>query len=129
MEILMAQVFGALFGFLAIGIGAFGAHALKKVFTPDQMVSFETGVKYLMYHAILLLILSFNLSFTTTLESSITYLIIGGTVFFSFSIFALCISGASGNKWRFLGPVTPIGGLLLLAGWGLLFVYFIKNLF
>jgi uncharacterized membrane protein YgdD (TMEM256/DUF423 family) len=56
------------------------------------------------------------------------YCFILGTVLFSFSIYGLCISGAKGNKWKFLGPVTPLGGLFLVVGWGLLFYSFIQNL-
>lgn len=126
-DILMTQVFGAFFGFLAIILGAFGAHALKKRFTADQLTSWETGVKYQMYHAIVLLVISFNLGFNTGLESAIAWLFVIGTVLFSFSIYGLCISGATGKKWKFLGPVTPLGGLCLAAGWICLLVYFVKG--
>ncbi len=115
-------------GFLAVLFGAFGAHALKKRFSEEQLKSFETGVKYQMYHSILLLILGFNLGFTTALETYIGYCFILGTLLFSFSIYGLCISGARGEKWKFLGPVTPLGGLLLLMGWALLFYYFIAHI-
>lgn len=125
-DILMTQVFGAFFGFLAIILGAFGAHALKKRFTADQLTSWETGVKYQMYHAIVLLVISFNLGFNTGLESAIAWLFVIGTVLFSFSIYGLCISGATGKKWKFLGPITPLGGLCLAAGWICLLVYFVK---
>ena len=127
MGILTTQLVACLFGFTAILIGAFGAHTLKKKFTPQQMESFETGVKYQMYHALLLLVLSYNLGFTTTLETTIPLLFTLGIILFSFSIYGLCLSGASGKKWKWLGPVTPLGGLLLAAGWGLLFYNFIKN--
>ncbi len=129
MGILMTQLFACLFGFLAIVFGAFGAHALKKRFTSDQMASFETGVKYQMYHAIVLLILSFNLGFTTTLESIIVNCFILGTVLFSFSIYGLCLSASSGKKLKYLGAITPLGGLLLATGWALLLVYFLKDIF
>jgi len=127
MAILMSQFFGAVFGFLAVAFGAFGAHALKKRFTPDQLSSFETGVKYQMYHALLLLILSFNLSFSNSLDSIIVGLITIGTFLFSFSIYGLCLTGAAGNKWKWLGPVTPLGGLLLASGWACLVYLFIKD--
>lgn len=128
MGILSTQLVACLYGFTAIIIGAFGAHALKKKFSPQQMESFETGVKYQMYHALLLLILSFNLGFTTTVEQLISLLIGVGILLFSFSIYGLCMSGASGNKWKWLGPVTPLGGMCLAAGWALLFYHFIKNI-
>ncbi|MEO9480845.1 MAG: DUF423 domain-containing protein [Maribacter dokdonensis] len=125
--VLVAQLVGALLGLLAVVFGAFGAHLLKKTFTEDQLNSFETGVKYQMYHALLLLMLSFNLNLETGLEKAIIYCIIIGIILFSFSIYGLCISASKGNKIKILGPITPIGGLLLVTGWGLLFYNIIKN--
>lgn len=113
---------GALFGAAAIVLGAFGAHALKKIFTDEQLKNFETGVKYQMYHALLLLILGFNLDFLSRFSTAIYYALTLGVLFFSFSIYGLCISSALNRKLRILGPVTPIGGLLLLSGWILLFL-------
>jgi uncharacterized membrane protein YgdD (TMEM256/DUF423 family) len=126
--ILLAQVVGALYGLLAVFFGAFGAHVLRKSFNTEQLRNFETGVKYQFYHAIMLLVLSFNFGFTNPLESYIVYCFALGTLLFSFSIYGLCLSGAKGKKWKFLGPVTPIGGLLLLLGWALLLYSFIKGL-
>ena len=126
--IFMAQFMGALFGLLAVIFGAFGAHALKKKLTPELLQSFETGVKYQMYHAIVLLVLGFNLSFDQPLDSWIVNCFIFGTLLFSFSIYALCLGAAKGNKPKFLGPVTPLGGLLLTAGWALLLYSFVSNL-
>lgn len=126
--VLPAQCIGALFGLTAIVFGAFGAHALKKIMSPEQLASFETGVKYQMYHALVLLMLSFNMNLDTSLERYMVYCFLLGTVLFSFSIYGLCISGAKGNKWKFLGPVTPLGGLFLVIGWGLLLYSFIQNL-
>lgn len=124
----MAQLMGALYGLLAVIFGAFGAHALKKKLTPELLQSFETGVKYQMYHAIVLLVLGFNLSFDQPLDSWIVNCFIFGTLLFSFSIYALCLGAAQGNKPKFLGPVTPLGGLLLTAGWALLLYSFVSNL-
>ena len=126
--IFMAQLMGALYGLLAVVFGAFGAHALKKKLTPELLQSFETGVKYQMYHAIILLILGFNLNFDKPLDSCIVNCVIFGTFLFSFSIYALCLGAAKGSKPRFLGPVTPIGGLLLVVGWALLLYSFVANL-
>jgi len=126
--VLVAQLVGSLLGLLAVILGAFGAHLLKKTFTADQLNSFETGVKYQMYHALLILMLSFNLNLETSLEKALIYCFIFGTVLFSFSIYGLCISASKGNKIKLLGPITPLGGLLLVIGWGLLFYNFIKNL-
>ena len=126
--VLIAQLIGSLYGLLAIVFGAFGAHLLKKSFTIEQLVSFETGVKYQMYHALLIIMLSFNLNFDTALERNMMYCFLIGTFLFSFSIYGLCLSAAKGSKMRFLGPITPIGGVFLVLGWGLLFYAFIKNL-
>jgi len=126
--VLVAQLVGALLGLLAVVFGAFGAHLLKKTFTADQLNSFETGVKYQMYHALLILMLSFNLNLETGLEKAMIYCLIIGVILFSFSIYGLCISASKGKKIKMLGPITPLGGLFLVIGWGLLFFNFIKNL-
>ncbi|MFI2741865.1 DUF423 domain-containing protein [Zhouia sp. PK063] len=125
---MIAQLFGAIFGMLAVIFGAFGAHALKKRFTEDQQKSFETGVKYQMYHAIVLLIIGEIFKAPTTVYNSIVVLFVLGTVLFSFSIYGLCLSAASGKKMKFLGPVTPLGGLLLTIGWALLIFHFVAIL-
>lgn len=109
----------AIFGMLAVIFGAFGAHALKKILSRDQLQSFEVGVKYQMYHAIVLLSLGFS-SYNITSTTYWCFTI--GIVMFSFSIYGLVLSDAKGKKMRFLGPITPIGGLLLVAGWFLLLV-------
>ncbi|QLG45092.1 DUF423 domain-containing protein [Costertonia aggregata] len=126
--VLLAQVIGALYGLLAVVFGAFGAHALKRSFTDEQLKSFEVGVRYQMYHAILLLILSFNFNLDTSLEKYMVYSFCIGTFLFSFSIYGLCLSASKGNKLRFLGPITPLGGLFLVLGWGLLLYVFVKNM-
>lgn len=126
--ILTVQVTGALYGLLAVLFGAFGAHSLKGSLSQAKLNSFETGVKYQMYHALVLLVLSFNLGFTTSLETYMAYSFILGTFLFSFSIYGLCLSAAKGWKLRFLGPITPIGGLLLILGWGMLLYSFVADI-
>lgn len=126
--VLLAQVIGSILGLLAVVFGAFGAHALKKSLNNDQLKSFETGVKYQMYHAILLLVLSFNLNLDTSLQRYMIYCFIIGIFLFSFSIYVLVIGKSKGKSMAILGPVTPLGGLLLVMGWGLLFYSFIANL-
>ena len=120
-------VFATIFGMLAIILGAFGAHALKKILNEEKLKSFETGVKYQMYHAIVLLILGFQLEFTQPIENYIVYSFISGILLFSFSIYGLVISSAKNKKLRFLGPITPLGGLLLTIGWGLFLCFIITN--
>lgn len=120
-------IFSAIFGMTAIILGAFGAHALKKILNDEQLKNFETGVKYQMYHAIILSILGFQLQFKESIESYIMYCFVSGTLLFSFSIYGLVISSAKNKKLKILGPITPIGGLLLTLGWGLLLYFAITN--
>ncbi|WP_304136685.1 DUF423 domain-containing protein [Mesonia mobilis] len=116
---------GAVFGILAIVLGAFGAHALKKTFTEEQLSSFETGVKYQMYHAILLLVIGLNFPLVNTIEHFMVFFVIAGVILFSFSIYGLCISSSRGKKIKLLGPITPLGGLSLIIGWILMLVVFL----
>lgn len=121
----LALIAGAFFGLLSVIFGAFGAHLLKKKLTKEQLQSFETGVKYQMYHAIVLLVLGFNLDNSTSISNYIVYAFIIGIILFSFSIYGLVISSANNKKMRFLGPITPLGGLFLVIGWGLLIYKFL----
>ncbi|MDT7828679.1 DUF423 domain-containing protein [Pricia sp. S334] len=127
--VLIAHVFGALYGLLAVVFGAFGAHALKKSFTEEQLKGFETGVRYQMYHAIVLVMLGFNFNLNTPSQEWMVYCFLAGTFLFSFSIYGLTLSGRKGKKWKFLGPITPLGGLLLVMGWGLLLYQFAGQYF
>jgi uncharacterized membrane protein YgdD (TMEM256/DUF423 family) len=120
-------LFASILGGLAVVFGAFGAHALKKILSEEQLKSFETGVKYQMYHAIVLLLIGFNFKLETATEKYMVYSFMAGVILFSFSIYGLVISSAKNKKLTFLGPVTPLGGLFLIIGWGLLF-YTILNL-
>lgn len=120
-------LFASILGGLAVILGAFGAHALKKILNNDQLKSFETGVKYQMYHAITLLVIGFNFNLETTLEKYMVYSFILGISLFSFSIYGLVISSAKNKKLRFLGPITPLGGLLLVIGWLLLCLSILNN--
>tara|TARA_B110001454_G_scaffold206945_1_gene217828 strand:- start:395 stop:772 length:378 start_codon:yes stop_codon:yes gene_type:complete len=120
----IALISGAIFGLTAVIFGAFGAHLLKKKLTKDQLQSFETGVKYQMYHAIILLLLGFQLNDKTTINNYIIYAFITGVILFSFSIYGLVISSANNKKIKILGPITPLGGLFLIIGWALLIYKF-----
>ena len=122
----LALLFGAFFGLTAVIFGAFGAHFLKKKLSAEQLISFETGVKYQMYHAIVLLLLGFQLSQQLTLDNYIVYAFIIGILLFSFSIYGLVISSARNKKIKILGPITPLGGLFLIIGWGLLLYKYIN---
>jgi len=109
---------GTLFGMLAVILGAFGAHYLKVRLSETTLDSYQTGVTYLMYHALFLLILGSMNSFKTRAKRTVFYLIVSGMVFFSFSIFALTTAPLAGLDLSSIGWVTPIGGALLIAGWG-----------
>ncbi len=117
-------LFASSYGAMAIVFGAFGAHALKKILDNDQIKSFETGVKYQMYHALLLVLIGLLFDFNNSIDTYISYSFITGVFLFSFSIYGLVLSSAKGKKIRFLGPITPLGGLLLVIGWSLLIYKF-----
>ncbi|MFV8225999.1 DUF423 domain-containing protein [Christiangramia aquimixticola] len=113
---------GGSLGALSVILGAFGAHILKRSFNDDQLQSFETGVKYQMYHSIVLIICGIVFPFTEGGQNMAAWCFIIGVVLFSFSIYGLTYSSSRGKKLKILGPVTPIGGLFLIAGW-ILFTY------
>lgn len=113
---------GALLGAIAVILGALGAHALKNVLTPEQLMSFETGVKYQMYHAILLVMLSIMVK-----QKSSKYLLAAvnliflGVILFSGSIYLLTLKNILALDYlKLVGPITPIGGVLMVGGWFLL---------
>lgn len=115
------------FGMSAIILGAFGAHALKNVLTAEQLVSFETGVKYQMYHALFLLFLGMNTHLPLKTKKTILTLIILGIIFFSGSIYLLSTKAVTGIDFKAIGIVTPIGGSLLIAAWAVLTFNFFKK--
>lgn len=119
-------VFGAVYGLLSVILGAFGAHAFRKILTPEKLESFETGVKYQMYSALFLLIVGYILKFESPSERWISILMIVGTFLFSVSIYFLSFQEHWNIKLSFLGPVTPLGGLLMIISWAMLIWYFAK---
>ncbi|WP_296143254.1 DUF423 domain-containing protein [uncultured Flavobacterium sp.] len=118
---------GAVLGFIAIILGAFGAHALKEVLDANQLTSFETGVRYQMYHAIFLLFIGSTSYVSEKAKKSIYYLVLSGVVLFSGSIYFLATKSITGVDIRAIGIVTPIGGLLMICAWGMLFLNILKN--
>ncbi len=115
------------FAITAIALGALGAHALKEILSESQLHSFETGVRYQMYHAIAMLIIGLNINkFNQHINKSLNLMTLG-VICFSFSIYLLSLQETLGVSLRFLGPITPIGGLLLISGWGVLFLAIKKN--
>ena len=122
-------IIGAVYGLLSVILGAFGAHALKKVLSVEKLQSFETGVKYQMYSALFLLIVGYILKFESPSEKWISMLMIAGTFLFSMSIYFLSFSEVWNTNLKFLGPITPIGGLLMIISWAMLIFYFVKTKF
>ena len=117
-------IVGAIFGALSVILGAFGAHAFKKIMNEEQLKNYETGIKYQMYHAILLLVIGFNADLFQNAQIILILLSLG-ILLFSFSIYGLTITSALNKKWKILGPITPIGGLLLVSGWLSIIINFI----
>lgn len=111
----------ALIGITAIILGAFGAHALKKQLSVEQLESFETGVKYQMYHALFLLFLGMNTFINEKVKKVVFQLVVFGVFFFSGSIYLLTTKAITGVDFKFIGIVTPIGGVLLMMAWSFLF--------
>ena len=104
---------GSLFGFLGVALGAFGAHALKARLDPALLLSFEVGVRYQMYHACALLAVGWaHTRWPGAVLTASGWLFVAGIALFSGSLYVLSVSGV-----RWLGAITPVGGLALLAGW------------
>ncbi len=119
-------IIGGIYGLLSVILGAFGAHAFKKILSIERLESFETGVRYQIYAAFFLLIVGYILKFETTSEKWISILMIAGTFLFSVSIYFLAFQDYLGMNLKFLGPITPLGGLFMIISWGMLIWYFAK---
>ena len=109
----------AFLGMIAIILGAFGAHALKKVLTLEQLISFETGVRYQMYQAFFLFFLATQNDILEKTKKTIYRLNVFGILYFSGSIYLLSTTGITGINFKPIGFLTPIGGLLLILAWGM----------
>ncbi|TAJ52218.1 MAG: DUF423 domain-containing protein [Nevskiaceae bacterium] len=113
----LALLGGAIYGFLGVALGAFGAHGLRERLTPDLLAVWKTAVEYQFYHALALLLVGLLASQRPSIaltNAGICFAL--GVLIFSGSLYTLALSGQ-----RWLGAITPIGGLLFLAGWALLF--------
>jgi uncharacterized membrane protein YgdD (TMEM256/DUF423 family) len=107
---------GALSAGLAVAAGAFGAHGLRARVSPDLLAVFETGARYQMYHALGLIGVAWAISrWPSSGAGAAGWLFVAGTVLFSGSLYLMTLGGP-----RWLGAVTPIGGLCFLLGWALL---------
>ncbi len=113
----IAFLIGGLFGCTAILLGAFGSHLLKKKWSKDILDTFEIGVKYQMYHALFLILLGTTLPFTSLYSTLAILFCAVGVLLFSGSIYGICIKKSASKPVKLLGPLTPLGGLCLLASW------------
>ena len=111
-------------GLIAIVLGAFGAHALKDVLSSSQLSSFETGVRYQMYHAIVLLFVNIFDGFTTAQRNKISFIFFLGILLFSGSIYLIQLTSITARSIWF---ITPLGGLVLMIGWFTMIVIFLKK--
>ena len=109
----------AISGLLAVALGAFGAHGLKAIISPEMLEVYKTGVQYQFYHTFALLAVGILMNFNQSkaLKWS-AYLFITGMILFSGSLYVLAISGV-----KALGVITPFGGITWIAAWILLFVH------
>ncbi len=114
-------------GAVAIILGAFGAHKLKELLGPEALATFETGVRYQMYHALFLLFVGMTPMVSQKAKKLILGLTLSGVLFFSFSIYFLACKTLFSVDTTIIGPVTPIGGLLLIAAWVVLFLHIMKR--
>ena len=112
-------------GLIAIVLGAFGAHALKDILSTSELSSLETGVRYQMYHAIVLLFINIYDGFTASQKNSITYIFLLGILLFSGSIYVIHLTSITAKSIWF---VTPLGGLTLIIGWFTMIIIFLKKL-
>ena len=107
-------------GLLAVLLGAFGAHGLQKLVDTKSVTSFETGVRYQMYHAFLLFVLGLIPNVSLRTKRIVFYLVLSGLLLFSFSIFILAINSLFDFDFKAIAFITPVGGALLIAAWGIL---------
>lgn len=112
------------FGLTAVVLGAFGAHALKESLTPEQLLSFETAVRYQMYHAIVLLFVNSFHHFSIKQKNTVSLLFFIGILLFSGSIYCIQLTSISAKSIWF---ITPLGGLFFIIGWISMIVIFVKK--
>ena len=116
-------VIASLFGLSAVSLGAFGAHALKSMISPEFLSVFETGVRYQMYHTFAIFVVAWYLQSKPVRKLELGgWFFVAGVVLFSGSLYLLAMTGV-----RSLALVTPVGGLLLFAGWAMLTLGFLER--
>ena len=119
-------VTAAILGILGIILGAFAAHGLKPLISAESIQTFETGVKYQMYHALFLLVVGTSNLVQLKSKKIIFYLVLIGIICFSGSIYGLATNDISSFDFKTIGLITPVGGLLLIIAWVVLLINFLK---
>ncbi len=122
-----AVISGVVMMVIAIILGAFGAHGLKEHLTPEKLNTFEVGVRYQIYHGLAFLILGLSADKVQFSLKRPVQFIFAGVLMFSVSIYFLAIQEMLGVSLNFLGPVTPLGGALMIIGWILFLVKIIRS--
>jgi uncharacterized membrane protein YgdD (TMEM256/DUF423 family) len=120
-------IWGSIIGVFGIVLGAFAAHGLEKLIDKDAIETFETGVRYQIYHAFFLLILGFTNQISEKNAKRILILVLLGVLFFSFSIYGLATNSLTSFDFKSIGFITPIGGLLLILAWILFLISVLKT--
>lgn len=128
MKLELAAFIGALFMFLGVLLGALGSHALQEKLGQDSLSSFMIAIRYMMFHGLALLMLSTLPYLSISSKEWIALAFVSGILLFSVSILLLSTKQIHGISVSFLGPITPIGGFLLILGWGYLSVMLFKEL-
>ena len=116
-----------LLGLVGVVLGAFVAHDLRSVLPDLALESFQTGVRYQIYHAFFLFVIGLNSHLSSTQKKYILGLTLAGIILFSLSIYLLATNAMTSIDFSFLGPITPFGGLLLISAWAFLLCVYIKH--
>lgn len=119
----------SILGLLSVVFGAFGAHGLKPLISVDSLQTFETGIRYQMYHALLLLFVGIAPFISDKNKQIVNFLILVGVVFFSGSIYGLATNELTSFNFKTIALITPLGGLLLIASWIVLLISAVKAKF
>jgi uncharacterized membrane protein YgdD (TMEM256/DUF423 family) len=117
---------GSVLGLISIGLGAFASHGLEKVVTPDAIETFQVGVRYQMYHALLLLFVGNSPLIRVNIKKLMLLFVIIGVLLFSGSIYGLATNDLTGFNFKNIGFITPIGGFFLILSWLIMLIEFLK---
>lgn len=120
-------VIAALMGGLSVILGAFGAHALKEMISLEAQATFETGVRYQMYHALLLLFVGQIDNLNSKTKKVVLWMVAVGVLCFSGSIYGLSTNELTGFDFKKIALITPLGGVLLITAWAILLITFLKE--